>query len=143
MILIAILATYSALYTVMRNRNAAYPWAALIMTLAFSLSAALPALWIGAFRRIPPDALLVRFAIGNGFIPVMIGLMVSLSPGGFLIAIVAVAAIIPSIGWYRISQMANGEARERMRHFLLEFLSYVLQLSLTIGLCIVMSAILR
>ena len=32
MILIAILATYSALYTVMRNRNAAYPWAAPIMT---------------------------------------------------------------------------------------------------------------
>jgi hypothetical protein len=87
--------------------------------------------------------LLARIAIGNGFIAILLAFM-----SAFLIVLlIAVAAAIPSVGWYGMSQMTAGDDRERLRSYIIAFLYYVMQLILTLLLFIatipVLAAILR
>src|SRR5438094_2661658 len=77
MLLIAVSAPCFALYVASDHfapvRRSASRSAALAAVVAWSLAAALPALWVGSVRRTPPKGLLVRFAIGNGFLATLIG----------------------------------------------------------------------
>ncbi len=98
MLLVAIIATCFALYATSSNfaavTRAASPSVGLTAVLTWSLAAALPALWVAALRRTPPDGLLARLAIGNGLIAILLGFM-----SAFLIVLlIAVAAAIPSFG---------------------------------------------
>jgi hypothetical protein len=147
MLLVAIVATCLALYATSNSfaavTGAASPSAGLTAVLAWTLAAALPALWVATLRRAPPDGLLARIAIGNGFIAILLGFM-----SAFLIVLlIAVAAAIPSIGWYGMSQMTAGDDRERLRSYIIAFLHYVMQLILTLLLFIatipLLAAILR
>jgi hypothetical protein len=136
MLLVAIVATCFALYVTSSNfaavTGAASPSAGLTAVLAWTLAAALPALWVAAIRRTPPDGLLARIAIGNGFIAILLGFM-----SAFLIVLlIAVTAAIPSLGWYGMSQMPAGDDRERLRIYTIAFLYYVMQLILTLLLFI-------
>ena len=106
--------------------------AGLSATLAWSLAAALPALWVGAARRTPPNGLLIRFGIGNGMLATLLGVMSPL----LIVTLIGVAVVVPSLGWYMWSQMIPGAERDRIRGHMTEFLSYVVQLALTIPLFI-------
>jgi hypothetical protein len=101
--------------------------AALATVAAWSLAAALPALWVGAARRTPPKGLLVRFAAGNAFNSALIG-------AGNLFVIVTMlgsAVLVPSIGRYAVSLMTPGVERNRIKRAVVMFSSYVIQLALT------------
>src|SRR4051794_36795279 len=79
MLVVATSAPCFALYAVSGNfepvRRSGTVSAGLAAVLAWSLAAALPALWVGAVRRTSPNGLLGRFAIGNGFLATLIGAM--------------------------------------------------------------------
>jgi hypothetical protein len=137
MLLVAIAATCFAVYATTPHlanvTRSASALAGATAALAWCLAAALPALWVGAARRTPPDGLLTRFAVGNGFVALLVGLM----GAPLFVSLVAVGTGVPSLGWYAISQMGPGEGRDRLRGWVMGFLSYVVQLTLTIVLFIV------
>jgi hypothetical protein len=131
MLLIAVSAPCFALYALSYhfapvNRSAART-AALAVVAAWSLAAALPALWVGAVRRTPPKGLLVRFAAGNTFLAALIG-------GGnpfLIVTTLGSAVLVPSLGWYALSLTSPGTERDRIKSAVVTFSSYVIQLALT------------
>ena len=146
MLLVAIVATCFALYATSSNfaavTRAASPSAGLTAVLAWT--SLLPArAGVVASRRAPPDGLPARIAIGNGFIALLLGFMSAF----LIVSLIAVAAAIPSLGWYGMTQMTAGDDRERLRSYIIAFLYYVMQLILTLLLFIatipVLAAILR
>jgi hypothetical protein len=136
MLLVAIAATCFAVYVTTVRFSAvtrsASTSAGATAALAWCLAAALPALWVGAVRRTPPDGLLARFAIGNGFIAILVGFM----GAPLFVSLVAASIGVPSLGWYAMSQMGAGEGRDRLRGRIMGFLSYVVQFTLTVVLFI-------
>jgi hypothetical protein len=123
MLLIAIIATCFALYATSGHfsavSGAASPSAGLTAALAWSLAAALPALWVGTVRRTSPDGLLGRVAIGNGFLAILMAFMGAL----LFVVLLALAVGIPSVGWYRMSRVDTDYDRERVRRNIIGFLS--------------------
>jgi hypothetical protein len=136
MLLIAIsapcFAHYALSYHFAPVRRAASASAGMTAVLAWSLAAALPALWVGTVRRSPPNGVLLRFAVGNGFLAILMASMSAL----FFVIILGTAVVVPSLGWYRMSQMSTGEDRDRLGTTIRGFLSYVVQLALTVLLFI-------
>jgi hypothetical protein len=131
MLLIAVSATCIALYAasarfapVSRSASAS---AELTALLVWSLAAGLPALWVGTVRRNPPSTVLVRFAVGNGFLAMLLVSMSAL----LVVILLGAAAVVPSLGWYRISQMSDDEDRDRLGASVKRFMSYVVQLVMT------------
>jgi hypothetical protein len=136
MLLIAVSSTCFALYAFSYRfapvRGAASASAGMTAVLAWSLAAALPALWVGTVRRSLPNGVLLRFAIGNGFLAILMASMSAL----LFVVILGTAVVIPSVGWYWMSQMSTGEDRDRVGSTIRGFLSYVVQLALTVLLFI-------
>ncbi len=107
MLLIAVSAYCFALYAASDRfapaSRSASASAGMTVALAWGLAAALPALWVGTVRRSPPSAVLFRFAIGTGFLAILIA-----SVSAFAIVIlVGAAVVVPSLGWYGMSQMSH------------------------------------
>jgi len=136
MLLIAVSAPCFALYAFSWNfapvQRSASRTAGMTATLAWSLAAALPALWVGAVRRTPPHGLLVRFGIGNGTLATLLGAMSPL----LIVSLLGLSVVVPSLGWYLWSQMMPGAERDRIKEYMMEFLSYFVQLTLTFALFI-------
>jgi hypothetical protein len=136
MALVAVTAPCLALYTFSWHlatvRQAASVSLALLVVGVWCLAAALPALWVGAVQRIYPRALLVRFAVGNGFLAIVIA---SLSSGTtpLLVAFsLGAVVLLPSLCWYWMSLTEPGPDRDEIKRALLVFLSYACQIALTI-----------
>jgi hypothetical protein len=139
MVLVAVIAPCCALYgfswqleSVRRSASVAV---ALVVVGAWSLAAALPALWVGAIQRIPPKGLLVRFALGNGFLSIVIGFLISDVSGPLVVPILLGAAVLlPSLGWYSMSLMEPGPERDQIKRAVVICVSYGSQLALTLVL---------
>src|SRR5438094_4212715 len=76
----------------------------------WNVAAALPALWVGDVWRTPPKGLLLRFAIGNGFLAALVGAGSAL----LVVILLGVAALIAFLGWYPMSLMAPSPRRVRV-----------------------------
>ncbi len=136
MLLIGVIAPCFALYAASDRFEPASGSASasvgMTVALAWGLAAALPALWVGTVRRSPPSAVLVRFAIGTGFLAILIASMSAF----LLVILIGAAVVVPSLGWYGMSQMSSGEGRDRLGAIIRTFLSYVAQLAMTVVLFI-------
>jgi hypothetical protein len=144
MLLIAISAPCFALYAFSGNfapvRRSGSVSAGITAALAWSLAAALPALWVGAALRTPPSGVLIRFGIGNGIFATLLGAKMSAL---LFVTLLGVAVVVPSLGWYIWSQMTPGAERDRIRGYLTEFFSYVVQFVWTFLMLIAATALLE
>lgn len=145
MLIVFILSTCVSIYATSPNfaavRTSGSPWARLTAMLAWSFAAALPTLWVGTVMRTPPDALLVRFAVGNGFLALLLSLASIFFI--FIIALLVIATTILSIGWYQMSQRTEQGDRENIRRPLIGFVSYIVQIFMTLGLFFAMKPVLE
>lgn len=136
MLLIAVTAPCFALYASSYHfapvRRSAAASAALTAVTAWSLTAALPALWVGAVLRTPPKGLLIRFAAGNTFLSALIGAASPL----LIVMLLGSAVLVPSLGWYAVSLMTPGAERDRIKRAVVTFSSYIIQLALAFLLLI-------
>jgi hypothetical protein len=129
-------ALYAAGYGFVPALRLAIARPALVAVVAWwSLAAALPALWVGDVRRTPPESLLARFVIGNGFLATLVS---AGSPLPLLVVmLLGIAALVPSLGWYAISRMTPSPGRVRVKLAMANFSAYVVQLALTLALFMV------
>ncbi|HZW33827.1 MAG TPA: hypothetical protein VFF52_24105 [Isosphaeraceae bacterium] len=120
-------ALYAASFRFAPVRGSAHGTAALAAVVAWSLAAALPAVWVSAVRRTPPRGLLVRFAVGTSF------LVTLMSAGGPLLFVILLGAAVlaPSLGWYTVSLMPPGLERDQIKGAGITLLSYLIQVALT------------
>jgi hypothetical protein len=146
MVLVAVAAPCFALYGFSWQfapvRNAASLSFALVAVGAWSLAAALPAIWVGAVQRIPPSGLLVRFAVGSGFLSIVIASLISAGIPLLIAILFAAGVLFPSLAWYSMSLMEPGPDRDRIKKAFVIFLSYVCQLAVTLVLFVAATAVL-
>ena len=147
MVLVAVAAPCFALYAFSWHlasvRKSASLSFALVVVSAWSLAAALPALWVGAVQRIPPKGLLVRFAVGNGFLSIVIASLISADTPLLVALLIGAVVLLPSVAWYSMSLMEPGPDRDRMKRACIVCLSYVSQLVLTLVLFVAATAVLH
>jgi hypothetical protein len=138
MLLVAVAAPcfahYAFSWQIASVRKSASVSVTLVVVGAWSLAAALPALWVGAVQRIPPKELLVRFAVGNGFLATVIASLNSMNIPLVVPILLGTAVLIPSLVRYSMSLMEPGPYRDRIKETLLILLSYISQLALTLVL---------
>jgi hypothetical protein len=96
----------------------------------WSLAAALPVLWIGDVRQTPPRVLLLRFAIGNGFL----GILASAGSRLQVAILLGSVVLVATFGWCTTVLMASGPQRDRIERVMARVYSYVIQLALTVAL---------
>jgi hypothetical protein len=141
MLLVAISATCFAVFAFSGNfRMVQSPSAGIIATVAWTLATALPALWVGAAWKYPPRDVLIRFGIANGIFAILLG--ARMDPLVF-IALVGIAIVVPSLGWYAWSQMPPGEDRDRLKSYRMPFASYWIQFTATFFTLIAATAVLE
>jgi hypothetical protein len=147
MVLVAVAAPCFALYGFSWQfapvRKSASLSFALVVVGAWSLAAALPALWVGAVQRIPPKGLLVRFAVGNGFLSIVIASLISADTPLLVALLIGAVVLLPSVAWYSMSLMEPGPDRDRMKRACIVCLSYVSQLVLTLVLFVAATSVLH
>ena len=124
-------------------RNAASLSSGAGRRLRLSLAAASPgSAWVGAVQRIPPRGLLVRFAVGNGFLSIVIASLISAGIPLLIAILFAAGVLFPSLAWYSMSLMEPGPDRDRIKRAFVIFLSYVCQLAVTLVLFVAATAVL-
>jgi hypothetical protein len=114
-------------------RSAAATPALVAIVAWWSLAAALPALWIGDVRRTPPRGLLLRFAIGNSFLAILVGAWNPL----FVVVLLGAAALVAAVGGSRMPRIVPGPHRVQAERAMAGLASYVVQLALTAALFLV------
>lgn len=111
-----------------------------IATLAWSLAIALPALWVGAAWKYPPRDVLIRFGIANGIFAILLG--ANFNPA-VPIALLVLAVVVPSLGWYAWSQMPPGEDRDRLIGYRKHFAPCFIQFTATLFTWIAATALME
>ena len=84
--------------------------------------------------------MLIRFGIANGIFAILLG--ARMDPLVF-IALVGIAIVVPSLGWYAWSQMPPGEDRDRLKSYRMPFASYWIQFAATFFTLIAATAVLE
>lgn len=124
------LAAASRLLAVPLLRNT--PATAIVVGL-FVIGVLLPALWVGAVRRLSYDALLAHIAI----VGVLVFLFMSAAHAGALaplfLAYFTAAVLVPSVAWYFVRVMEAGESRDRATRLAMAYIKGTAQLGLGFG----------
>jgi hypothetical protein len=141
MLLVAISATCFAVFAFSGNfPKVQSPSGGIIATLAWSLATALPALWVGAAWKYPPRDVLIRFGIANGIFAILLG---ARWDPLVCVALLGIAVVVPSLGWYAWSQMPPGEDRDRLKGYRMQFVPYFIQFAATVVTLIAATAVLE
>jgi hypothetical protein len=83
---------------------------------------------------------LIRFGIANGIFAILLG--VRWDPR-VCIALLGIAVVVPSLGWYAWSQMPPGEDRDRLKGYRMQFAPYFIQFTATVVTLIAATAVLE
>jgi hypothetical protein len=141
MLLVAISATFFAVFAFSSNfRMVQSPSEGIVATLAWSLATALPALWVGAAWKYPPRDVLIRFGIANGIFAILLG---SRMDARVCVALLVIAVLVPSLGWYAWSQMPPGEDRDRLKSYRMQLAPYFIQFTATFVTLVAATAMLE
>jgi hypothetical protein len=141
MLLVAISATCFAVFAFSGNfRLVQSPSEGMMATFAWTLATALPALWVGAAWKYPPRDVLIRFGIANGIFAILLGARMDQR---VCLALVGIAVVVPSLGWYAWSQMPPGEDRDRLKGHRKQFATYFIQFTATSFTLIAATAVLE
>lgn len=114
--------------------------AAAIVVGLFAIGILLPALWLGAARRLRYDALLAHIAVVGALAFLFLSAVSTealTAVALFALVYFAVAILIPSVAWYFVRVMESGEPRDRANRLVVAYIKVVAQFSFGFGVWLI------
>jgi hypothetical protein len=108
-----------------------------VVTGLFTIGVLLPALWLGAVRRLSYDGLLAHIAIVGVLVFLFYSAAWAETLTVFVLAYLAVGVLIPSVAWYIVRVREADESRDRATRLVMAYIKGVAQLSLSFGVWLV------